>query len=266
MKNLDAYTFGDQFFNDKPTEKEPDKANMETEVESMVTVLINQASSSVPPLSTPVIDLSPPKPVSSDPDLASRVSALEQVYANFEKRYKLQDKTVQGLPSRVFDLELPDMPHKIDETVREVVQIALQAPLKELFRDLFEADIKEILHDRMFENGTYRSQPEHVALYEALEASMERDNRDEFLAEKDKEAPSSSSKQKSVPHSEQPVEDVPIPDDMNISDSEDTDTAHLPKIKTRPDWLKPVPEEDRPATPEPDWVIPPNDLPETENN
>ncbi|GKB52175.1 hypothetical protein Tco_0902928 [Tanacetum coccineum] len=38
---------------------------------------------------------------------------------------------------------------------------------------------------------------------------------------------------------------------MNISDSEDTNTAHLPKIKTRPDWLKPVPEEDRPAFPEP---------------
>ncbi|GJU21684.1 hypothetical protein Tco_1155026 [Tanacetum coccineum] len=41
MKNLDAYTFGDQFFNDKPTEEEPDKANMETEVESMVTVPIH---------------------------------------------------------------------------------------------------------------------------------------------------------------------------------------------------------------------------------
>ncbi|GKD34936.1 hypothetical protein Tco_1250445 [Tanacetum coccineum] len=38
----------------------------------------------------------------------------------------------------------------------------------------------------MFESGTYQSQPEHVALYEALEASMEHDNRDEFLVEKDK--------------------------------------------------------------------------------
>ncbi|GKG61600.1 hypothetical protein Tco_0621309, partial [Tanacetum coccineum] len=49
---------------------------------------------------------------------------------------------------------------------------------------------------------------------------------------------------------------MPIPDAMNISDSEDTDTEHLPKIKTRPDWLKPIPKEDKPATPEPDWVIP----------
>ncbi|GJX35599.1 hypothetical protein Tco_0247156 [Tanacetum coccineum] len=122
----------------------------------------------------------------------------------------------------------------------------------------------------MFESGTYKSHPEHVALYESLEASIERANQDEFLAEKDKsrkrrcddqdppppppdsdlskkkrhdtgtsgskqppapqsfawktsdtrEAPSSSSNQKSVPHSEQPIEDVPIPNDMNISDSE----------------------------------------------
>ncbi|GKG59299.1 hypothetical protein Tco_0604950, partial [Tanacetum coccineum] len=71
-----------------------------------------------------------------------------------------------------------------------------------------------------------------------------------------REAPSSSSKQKSIPHFEQPVEDVPIPDDMNISNSEHTDTAHLPKIKTRPDWLKPVLEEDKPPSLEPDWLIP----------
>ncbi|GJX98536.1 hypothetical protein Tco_0355555 [Tanacetum coccineum] len=200
-------------------------------------------------------------------DLASRVSALEQVCANYEKRHKLQDNTVQGLSSRVFTLELRDLPHKIDETVheavKEAVQIELQAPLKECFRDMSEAYMKEILHDRMFESGTYRSQPEHVALYEALEESMERDNRDEFLTEKDKsrkrrrdeqdpppplpdsdlnkkkrhnsdasglkqppappssawkmsdtrEAFSSSSKQKSVPHSEQLVEEVPVPDD-----------------------------------------------------
>ncbi|GKE41580.1 hypothetical protein Tco_1468864 [Tanacetum coccineum] len=38
----------------------------------------------------------------------------------------------------------------------------------------------------MFESGTYKSLPEHVALYEALEVSMERANRDKFFAEKEK--------------------------------------------------------------------------------
>nr|GFA73937.1 hypothetical protein [Tanacetum cinerariifolium] len=56
--------------------------------------------------------------------------------------------------SRVFNLELRDLPHKIDEAVRE---------------------------SRMFETGTYKSLFEHVALYEALEASMKSANRDELF-------------------------------------------------------------------------------------
>ncbi|GKF46288.1 hypothetical protein Tco_0136090 [Tanacetum coccineum] len=39
-----------------------------------------------------------------------------------------------------------------------------------------------------------------------------------------------------------------MPDTAHISDSEDTDSAHLQKIKPRPELLKPIPEEDRPAT------------------
>ncbi|GJT99696.1 hypothetical protein Tco_1110035 [Tanacetum coccineum] len=184
------------------------------------------------------------------------------------------------------------------------------------FKELPEANMKEILHQRMFESGAYKSLPEHVALYEALEASIERANRDEFLAKKDKsrnrcrnnqdpppppldsdlskkkrhdsdpsgssqpltsqssawktydtkEAPSSSFKKQSGPYPEQLVKDMPMPDTAHISDSKDTDSAHLPKIKLGPEWLKPILEEDRPATPEPDWVILPNELPEPENN
>ncbi|GJT35146.1 hypothetical protein Tco_0925565 [Tanacetum coccineum] len=66
IKNMDdAYTIGDQFINDKSTEDESEKLNVEAKVVSMVTVLIYQASSLVPPLSTPVVDLSLPKPASS---------------------------------------------------------------------------------------------------------------------------------------------------------------------------------------------------------
>ncbi|GJR31437.1 hypothetical protein Tco_1107669 [Tanacetum coccineum] len=66
MKNLeDEYAIRDQFINEKSTDDEPGKLNVEVEVVSMVTVPIYQASSSIPPLSTPVIDLSPLKPASS---------------------------------------------------------------------------------------------------------------------------------------------------------------------------------------------------------
>ncbi|GJR78463.1 hypothetical protein Tco_0149248 [Tanacetum coccineum] len=220
IKNLeDAYTIGDQFFNDKST-KDNWENSIEAEVVYMVTVLIYQASSSVPPLSTPIIDLSPPKPAPSttqvpifttttttttttclllpppqqqsitDSELVARVTALEQKFTAFEHKCKTLDSMTQNLRSRVFTLDLRDLPHKIDETVREtvkeVVQVALHAPLRDRFRDLPEADMKEMLHQRMFESGSYKLLPKNFALYEALEASIERAQRDEFFVERDK--------------------------------------------------------------------------------
>nr|GEU49293.1 hypothetical protein [Tanacetum cinerariifolium] len=260
MKNLDDdFTFGDHFIDDKSLKDEPGKDNVDTEVESIVTIPIHQAYLFVPPLSVPIIDLSPPKPVSPHVqgsifiatattttlpplplqqqstvvlELAIRVSALEKICANFKKKHKLQDKTTQALSSRVFMLEKHDLYLKIDnyvnETVKEVVQNALQALVRERFREFLEFEMKEILRDRMFESGSYRSQPKHAALYNALKTFDTR------------EAPSSSSKQKNAPQSEQPVNDVLIPDDVHISDSKDIGAAYLPKIKTRPDWLKPI--------------------------
>nr|GEV41953.1 hypothetical protein [Tanacetum cinerariifolium] len=227
---------------------QPRKANVETEAESMVTVPIHQASLLAPPLSTPVIDLSPYKPSSppvqeqvftattattrllpppppqqqstTDLELVDRVSALEKICANFAKKNKLQDQTTQALSSRVYTLENHDLYSKIDkyvnEVVKEVVHNALQAPIRDHFRDLSKFEMKEILHDRMFESGTYRSHPEHATLYEALEASM-----DPWKTSDIREAPSSSSKQKPV--SPPPVVDVLIPDDVHLLDSEDTD-------------------------------------------
>nr|GEZ42320.1 hypothetical protein [Tanacetum cinerariifolium] len=162
MKNLDdAYTFGDQFFNDKSTEDELGKLNMDSEVVSMVTVPIHQANNNAynnnPFTSTP-----PPQQSTSDFELATRVAALEQKLVAFEQKSKTHDNTTENLGSRVFTLELWDLPHKIDQTVNTIVKEA------------------------MFESGSYKLLPEHVALYEALEASMERANRDEFLAEKEK--------------------------------------------------------------------------------
>ncbi|GJQ90801.1 retrovirus-related pol polyprotein from transposon TNT 1-94 [Tanacetum coccineum] len=45
----------------------------------------------------------------------------------------------------------------------------------------------------------------------------------------------------------------------------DQDNAHIPKVSTTT-WFNPIPESERPATPEPEWTIPPNDFPKPENN
>ncbi|GKE39347.1 hypothetical protein Tco_1462752, partial [Tanacetum coccineum] len=87
----------------------------------------------------------------------------------------------------VFTLENHDLYSKIDKYVNEVVKEAVhnthQAPIRECFRDLSKFEIKEILRDRMFKSGSYKSHPEHITLYEALEAYMDRENREEFNKE-----------------------------------------------------------------------------------
>ncbi|GKB94801.1 hypothetical protein Tco_0980938 [Tanacetum coccineum] len=52
-------------------------------------------------------------------------------------------------------------------------------------------------------------------------------------------------------HSEQSSDDIPMQDEGNDSDMEDTDNAHIPKVSTTT-WFKPIPESERPATPEPE--------------
>ncbi|GJY10733.1 hypothetical protein Tco_0378918 [Tanacetum coccineum] len=221
---------------------------METEVESMVTIPIHQASSSAPPLSTPIIDLIHPKPLSPP--------GQEQVFTATTATTATTTTTL-----------LPPPPPQQQSTIDPVL-VNYVFTLEEICANLLlEFEMKEILHDWMFESGSYKSHPEHITLYEALEASIDRESREEFVEAMAKsQAPSSSSKQKTTPQSEQPVNDVPIPDDVHISDSEDTVAAYLSKIKTRPNGLNHVPKEERSETPEPDWAVPPNDLPKTEKN
>ncbi|GKA42627.1 hypothetical protein Tco_0735287 [Tanacetum coccineum] len=176
MKNLDdAFTYGDQFLYDKPTEEEPDKANLETKGESMANVPIHQASSTAPPLSTPIIDLTQSKPV-SPPNQEPIFTAITETTTT---------TLPPPLPPQQQSIIDPALAARIDkyinENFKEAVQNALKAPVCERFRDLSEFKMKEILRDRMFESGSYRSQPEHTALYDALEASMDRENKEEFM-------------------------------------------------------------------------------------
>ncbi|GJX34190.1 hypothetical protein Tco_0245747 [Tanacetum coccineum] len=101
LQNLDKeLSFVDQFLVEKLQEDEPEKTNTESEVQSMVTVPIHQDTSSVPLMTTPVIDL------------------------------------------------------------------------QESLKDFPEADMKEILHHRMWESNSYQAYEDHKMLYEALEKSF----------------------------------------------------------------------------------------------
>nr|GEW51189.1 hypothetical protein [Tanacetum cinerariifolium] len=135
MKNLDdAYNFGDYvFLGSTATTHEP------------IVTATTITTTTTRPLPPP-----PPQQNTSDSELASRVAALEQKLTAFEQKSKTLDNTTQNLRSRVFKLELRDQPYKIDQTlntiVKEAVHIALQAPLRDRFRKLPEANINEIIH------------------------------------------------------------------------------------------------------------------------
>nr|GFA45772.1 hypothetical protein [Tanacetum cinerariifolium] len=72
-------SFGDLFFRDKPSRVDNDKATAETKVESMVSVTIQQDMSSIPPMTSLIIDLTsrpespkpPPPPPPAGPSGAS---------------------------------------------------------------------------------------------------------------------------------------------------------------------------------------------------
>ncbi|GKD87378.1 hypothetical protein Tco_1358532, partial [Tanacetum coccineum] len=251
MKNMDdTYTFGDQFLNDKSTEDEPGKLNVEVEVVSMVTILIYQVDTSIPPLSTPIIEILSPR------------SSSPLVHAPIITATTVTTSTTLALP--------PPPP--------------TQSITNPYFRDLSEIEMKEMIQQRMFKSGSYKSLPE----YRPSSFSPPKDTDQRKRKKQDsgasasqqppvqtsfawtttdiRDTPSSSSKKQSVSHSEQPTNDIPTPDEGHISDSDDHDNAHVPKIKPRAEWLKPVSDDERPATPEPAWVIPTSHIPDVVNN
>ncbi|GKD85616.1 hypothetical protein Tco_1356770, partial [Tanacetum coccineum] len=63
------------------------------------------------------------------------------------------------------------------------------------------------------------------------------------------------------------MQDDSIPEEqVHLSDNEDSENDHQPKADSRKDWWKPLPEEERPATPEPAWTIPSSNKSDVVNN
>ncbi|GKD78119.1 monodehydroascorbate reductase, partial [Tanacetum coccineum] len=154
LQNLNKeLSVADQFLMEKSQEDEPEKTNTESEVQSMVTVPIHQDTSSIPLMTTPVINLTVSQPVPT-----ARIDDLEQHMADLVSK-------------------------AVDEVVMNAVDWAIQGPLMDRFIDLPEADMKEILHHRMWESNSYQAHEDHKMLYEALEKSMVRDHTDQLLTD-----------------------------------------------------------------------------------
>ncbi|GJY27869.1 putative reverse transcriptase domain-containing protein, partial [Tanacetum coccineum] len=170
------FSFGDQFFNDKPSNAENEKTTAETKVESMVSVTIHQDTSAIPPMTSQVIDLISR---TDSPNEHRPLTATATVIAT-------TTMTITTLP-------LPPQPQqsttnsilikRIGELEQHMADLAIQAPLQDCFRDLPKADMKEILHHRMWETNSYKAHEDHKKLYEALEKSIDHDHSDQLLTD-----------------------------------------------------------------------------------
>ncbi|GJY75132.1 hypothetical protein Tco_0480248 [Tanacetum coccineum] len=222
LLNLDKeLSFADQFLVEKSQEDKPEKTNTESEVQSMVTVPIHQDTSSVPLVTTLVIDLTvsqpifttvqaplptstatvtaittrtsllppPPQPQQSTTYsiLIKCIGELKQHMADLVQDNLALEERLDKHGYKLYKLENLDIPHQVskavDEIVMDAVDWAIQAPLRDRFRDLPEADMKEILHHRMWETKSYEAHEDHKKLYKALEKSMDRDHSDQLLTD-----------------------------------------------------------------------------------
>ncbi|GJZ39286.1 hypothetical protein Tco_0585849 [Tanacetum coccineum] len=180
---------------EKPHEEEPGKTNAEAEVQSMILVPIHQDTSSVPPMTTLVIDLT--KSQSDSPLLTSTAATSTIITTTILPPPQPQQSTADPiLVKRIGELEqhMADLMQNnlaleesqaVDEIVTNAVDWAMQAPLQARFRDLPTVDMKEILQQRMFEDNSYQAHDVHNDLYEALQKSLELDNINQRLADQE---------------------------------------------------------------------------------
>ncbi|GJS29950.1 hypothetical protein Tco_0490570 [Tanacetum coccineum] len=278
QENLKLLT-EDQFFVEKPQEEEPGKTNAEAELEQHIT-----------------------NPIQNNLALEERLDK------HGFKLYKLENLNIPHQVSKA-----------VNEIVTDVVDWAMQAPLRARFRDLPTLDMKEILQQRMYEDNTYKTHEVHNDLYESLKKLVELDYSNQCLADQEEARKKKRKRRESPrtplgsppiqpPHLLQQAHSVPqvllkhqdplsfpyllllhllvqldlhinksadipraqelsptdylmqddsIPkEQIHFSDDEDSENDHQPKADSRKDWWKPLPKEERPATPELAWTIP----------
>ncbi|GJV51400.1 hypothetical protein Tco_1447141, partial [Tanacetum coccineum] len=195
MKNLDKdLSFTDQFLVEKSQEDKPEKTNTEADVQSMVTVPILQDTSSVPLMTTLVIDITDPQSdsttvptsvptttatVTKTTTTATVLPPLPQPQQDVSTSILIQ--TIGQLEQNIADLVEPNQAleerldkqgnriHQLEKVVTVSVQHAMRAPLRARFKDLPTSDIKEILLQRMLEENYDKGHEDHKMAYEALQ-------------------------------------------------------------------------------------------------
>nr|GEX28381.1 hypothetical protein [Tanacetum cinerariifolium] len=300
--------------------------HLKTKVESMVNVMIQQALSSISLMTSPIIDLtsrheSPkehqqlkatttdtttttttlpppqaPQQSMTEAMMVKHIGELEHILADMIQVNKNIEERLDKHGARLYTLEQLDIPQQmsidVSEVVTNAVDWAMQAPQRNHFRDLPKADMKEILHQRIWESDSYKSHEDHMQLFEALEKSMNRDYSEELaqdLAEarkkkkKSRESPKTPpgspshqpppppppagpSRASRAPRASGSTQMPPSPPPTSSTNQESPSKGSVaPTVNLRQGWWKHF-EEERPTTLEPAWSIRSSDVPVLTNN
>ncbi|GJV02379.1 hypothetical protein Tco_1335948 [Tanacetum coccineum] len=305
MKNLDdTFNFGDQFLYDKPTEDDQEKSKVREESESTIPDP-NQTVTSTPPVIAPFTDVSSSKPsllvtpppinteattiTTSLPEITPfialqlRVARLEQEMSEVKKTDHSADVlerhtadliekySVLPGPESVKNQESEKSPKEIIRAKKEQGEEKQDSTYSIRSTDKMKNAMDKEVADKDDEGPcswiqtrgkvkTKRRRSDSAASGSAHPPPKD----DVQSSKKPRESDASATKQHpAFTSSGWQITDTR--DAGNDSDMEDTDNAHIPKVSTTT-WFKPIPESERPATPEPEWTIPPNDFPEPENN
>nr|GEX98877.1 hypothetical protein [Tanacetum cinerariifolium] len=101
------FSFGNLFFNDKPSEAEIEKETVETKAESMVSITIQQDTSAIPPMTTP------------------RINELEHIMVNLIQDNKHLEERLDSHGARLYTLENLNIPQQVSKAVDEIVTDAV---------------------------------------------------------------------------------------------------------------------------------------------
>nr|GEW16756.1 uncharacterized mitochondrial protein AtMg00810-like [Tanacetum cinerariifolium] len=260
------FRFGDLFFNDKPSKAENEKTTAKTEVESMVSVIIQQDTSVIPPMTTPVIDLTSrlDSPNVHRPLQATKTKTTMTTITTTHPPQ--QSTTYSILIKHIGELE---------QIMANLIQD--NKHLKEsdeLLTDLAEARKKK--KNRHDSSETPPGSPPHQPRLPPSPVGPSRTSGSPEASRSSQLPPPPPPPPPSTSQSDHPSvslipEDLHMDDDMalneqvHLSDDEDIKNSHIPKVNLQQDWWKPL-KEDKPATSKPAWSILSSVLPVPKNN
>nr|GEW95231.1 copia protein [Tanacetum cinerariifolium] len=181
----------EQVLLEEPASSSGTLSSLQHLIESTVNVSIQQAMSSIFLMTSHIIDLtSRPESPKEHQQFRATTTAITTTTTTITlppPQAPQQSNTEAMMIQRIGELEqimanLIQVKKDMEESevVTDVVDWAMQAPLRNRFRDLPEADMKEILHQRMWETESYKTYKDHTHLFKALVKSMNRDYSEEL--------------------------------------------------------------------------------------